>query len=369
MAVVDPSVMPERQQTDESLRTERENTDSALQEKQDSAEKHADDLVQRARADADAVLTVARDKADAHLEQETGSDASTRAKVADERAMEDRTLGTERTREDEHLRRERDSNNEALSRLLPLEREKTDAYLLTERARSDDSLANRDDFLGIVSHDLRNLLGAIVLNADILSRESPEGQEGKRARNGVTNIQLYAARMNRLIGDLLDVARIDAGKLEVTPERGDVRKLIDDAFETFQAAAATKGIRLESDLGEQPLRGDFDHDRMLQVLVNLISNSLKSSATGTVVRITGHRGESGLQLSISDIGCGIRPEMLEAIFERFWQVGKNDQRGTGLGLYISRCLVEAHGGRIWAESQPGEGTTFHLTLPDHIAGS
>lgn len=351
----------ERDQTDESLRVEREKTDRALAERQ-AAEEDSDLVVQISRESADAVLTEARAKADQRLDEDLPQ-VESRATLAEERLQEDEALQEERASADEILRRERHENARVLSRLLPLEREKTDRFLLTERARSDDALENRDNFLGLVSHDLRNLLGGIVLNAELLSARAPEDDGGRQTLVATGRIQRYAARMNRLIGDLVDVASIDSGKLALTPASGDVAALIDEAVETFQAAASAKGISLQVETAERPLLAELDHDRMLQVLANLIANAIKFTAEGGRIRIHGERAGDELLVSVSDTGSGIPGHLLEAIFERFWQVGKNDRRGVGLGLFISRSIVENHGGRIWAESKPGEGSRFCFTLP------
>jgi signal transduction histidine kinase len=350
----------EREQTDESLRVEREKTDHALAERQ-AAEDDSDRVVYRARESADAVLTEARAKADERLE--FLPDVETRASLAEERVQEDEVLQDERTSADEILRRERQENARVLSRLLPLERERTDRFLLTERARSDVALSNRDNFLGLVSHDLRNLLGGIVVTADLLSARAPDTEDGAQTLLTTKRIQRYAARMNRLIGDLIDVASIDAGKLLVTPVPGDAATLIAEAVDTFQATASAKGISLEVETVEDSLPAEFDHDRMLQVLANILANAIKFTSQGGSIRVRGERSGDELRLSISDTGSGIPGNMLEAVFERFWQAGKDDRRGVGLGLYISRCIVEAHGGKIWAESELGQGTRFWFTLP------
>ena len=99
------------------------------------------------------------------------------------------------------------------------------------------------------------------------------------------------------------------------------------------------------------------------MLANVVSNAIKFTPQGGRIRLRGDRGGDEIRLSVSDTGSGIPGELLEAVFERFWQVGKNDRRGLGLGLYIARCIVEAHGGRMWAESEPGEGSTFVFTVP------
>lgn len=361
MAINGKKPSSERDQTDESLRLEREKTDQALTDRQ-VAEEDSDLMVHQARESADAVLTAARAKADQQLNQVSPQDVA-RATLAKERVLEDEALQDERDSADENLRREREENARVLSRLLPLERDKTDRFLLTERARSDDAVSNRDNFLGIVSHDLRNLLGGIVISAGVLSERAPDIEAGKQTLAETTRIQRYAARMNRLIGDLVDVASIDAGKLAVTPVPRDVAALIAEAVDTFQATASAKGISLQAEMSEQPLPAEFDYDRMLQVLANTISNAIKFTSLGGSIRVRGERAGDDVRICVSDTGPGIPGSMLEAVFERFWQVGKEDRRGVGLGLYISRCIVEAHGGRIWAESKLGEGSRFCFTLP------
>jgi signal transduction histidine kinase len=350
----------EREQTDESLRMEREKTDRALAERQ-AAEEDSDLALQHARESADAVLTESRAKADERLE--ASPDAGTPNTLAEERVLEDEALQDERASADEMLRREREENTRVLSRLLPLEREKTDRFLLTERARSDVALANRDNFLGLVSHDLRNLLGGIVISADLLAARAPDNEDGAQTLAMTTRIQRYAAHMNRLIGDLMDVASIDAGKLAMTPAPGDVTTLIAEAVDTFQATASAKGISLQTEIVEGPLLAEFDQGRMLQVLTNIIANAIKFTSQGGSIRVRGECAGAEVRFCVSDTGSGIPGNMLEAIFERFWQVGKDDRRGVGLGLYISRCIVEGHGGKIWAESTLGEGSRLCFTLP------
>ena len=350
---------PERKQTDESLGAERKNTDDALAHARTVTQTAADAVVEHARGQADAVLEIARDKADAKLAV-TRSGPLAREVLAEQRAGEDEALHDERAAADETLRRERAEDLRALAALLPLERQNTDRYLMTERARSDQAVSHRDDFLGIVSHDLRNLLGGIAVSARLLAKNSRESDPGKAT---VERIQRYVARMNGLIGDLVDVASIDAGKLALTPCDGDASALVDEAVEMFHTAAAEKGLTLTAHIGAAPVAAFFDHDRQLQVLVNLISNAIKFTETGTItVQLQPSEG-GGARVSVCDTGIGVPAEMLESIFERFWQAGRNDRRGSGLGLYISKCIVEAHGGRIWAESRPGEGAVVSFTIP------
>lgn len=352
----DVQEQPERAQTDESLRTERENTDRALARAEVAIETSADTAVEEARNNADTVLETARDKADS-----LSPHAASRSVVQD-RAREDEALRVERASADERLRLEREKHDRVLSSLLPLERANTDRYLLSERVRSDDAVANRDDFLSMVSHDLRNLLAGIVMGAELVSNMERASPDGSHSDVG-GRIQRYAARMNRLLGDLLDVGSIDAGRLAVSPVHGDVDAVIEEAADTFRASASAKNIALETELPRRPLPAKFDHDRLVQVLANLLANAIKFTPDGGRICVRGESAGAYVQIDVCDTGCGIPPEMQEAVFERFRQVGEKDRRGLGLGLYISRCLVEAHGGRIWAESTPGHGSRFCLTLP------
>jgi len=353
---------PERDETDESLRIERHKTDQALLVKQESLEDAADAVVDRAREIADVVLEEARDKADQKLDQGEAP-AGARATIGEERAVEDAALQRERAAADESLRREREVYARALHRLLPLEREKTDRHLLTERARSDFAIANRDDFLGIVSHDLRNLLQGIVVSTDLLSMRAADDEAGRRMIAGVKRIERYAARMIRLIGDLVDVTSIDTGKLAVTPSRQDLCALVTETRATFEPVASAKGISLVSESAEPSILADFDYDRMMQVLANLLTNAIKFSPEGGKISIRVERAAGQALCWVADTGPGIPGDMLELVFERFWQAGTNDRRGLGLGLYISRCIIEAHGGTIWAESKAGEGSRLSFTLP------
>ena len=151
--------------------------------------------------------------------------------------------------------------------------------------------------------------------------------------------------------------------MRINTSRIDAAAVISEAVETFRAAAAAKGIALDTEITGQPLRWNVDSARMLQVLANLLTNAIKFTPRGGAIRVHGERREGELHLSVTDTGVGIPPHLLESIFERFWQVGVNDRRGLGLGLYISRSIVKAHGGRIWAESADGAGSTFVVTLP------
>lgn len=367
------SLLPERSRTDESLRVERDKTDRAIASRQDNAARRADAVVELARDNADAVVSTARNNADAVLDaaRNKASDTSldpgvgrlAKATLNEERGLADEALRDERMEADELLHVERQAYARALRGFLPLERESTDRYLKSERNRSDAAIGNRDDFLAIVTHDLRDLLGGIVISSTVIAQSAPSDEDGRTTLAETTRIKRYAGRMNRLIGDLMDIASIDSGKLAVTCADGDLAAVIAEAAEAFEASASARGIALESRIDNAPLRARFDHGRILQVLSNLIANSLKFTPPGGSILLSGERDGDDVHVSVVDTGSGIPEAALESVFDRFSQAGGNDRRGLGLGLYISRCLLEAHGGRISAHSKPGAGTRISLVLP------
>ena len=365
MAAIDPPLIkaqPEREDTDESLRSERSNTDEALEHARRMTEKIADGVVARAREVADTVVDTARNKADEKLETDNAAPAFHQT-LAMERAAEDRILEGERSVADQSLELERRSKADTLAELLPLERQNTDAHLLTERVRADESVAHRDDFLGIVSHDLRSLLGNISIDVQSLQAASQQAA-GANAKTVVrlSRISRCVERMDQLISDLLDVVSLDAGELSLNFQSDDAMPLINEVIDAFRHAAENKGVALQCETGEIALPASLDHNRMFQVLANLIGNAIKFTESGGFVCVRAKRTADELHISVIDSGTGIPEALLPEVFDRFRQVGEKNQGGFGLGLYISKRIVNAHGGRIWAESNRG-GSTFHCTIP------
>jgi signal transduction histidine kinase len=351
----DKQPSPEREQTDESLRAEREKADDALGQRVADIEETADAVISKARARADQVLAAARAKTD---RQTSASNAQSSERIDRKRALEDEKVREERADADEAVRVQRAEH----IALLSTERDETDKDLLSERARSDDAVATRDEFLAIVSHDLRNMLGTMVGFAALITKAVSQENHAEQVLMHAQRIQRSGARMNRLIGDLVDVASIDAGVLAVTRELGDPAQVVTEAVDTFQAHAAASGVSIVAEIETPPSLAAFDAARILQVLTNILSNAIKFTPRNgkVVVRVEDVGNE--LRFAVSDTGEGIPSGKLEAIFERFLQV-KDDRRGVGLGLYISKCIVRGHGGRIWAESTLGEGSTIYFTLP------
>ncbi|KFA89313.1 ATP-binding protein [Archangium violaceum] len=221
----------------------------------------------------------------------------------------------------------------------------------------------REDLLAVVSHDLKNPLGVVQLASALLLR----GAQGKPGSEPVLKqagrIQAAADRMGRLISDLLDWGRIEAGGLPLEPSEQHVSSLVTEALESVRPLAEVRGLKVTADLPDDDMRVRCDRTRVLQVMGNLLGNALKFTPDGGVLTAGArvHRGE--VRLWVRDTGTGIRPEALPHVFERYWQAKDAESRGTGLGLYIAKGIVEAHGGRIWAESQWGKGSTFTFTLP------
>jgi signal transduction histidine kinase len=346
----------EREQTDESLRVEREKADADLGEKQAAIDEAADAVIEKARARADQVLAAARAKSDRQVPPPNAPSAFA---IDEERVREDRVLRAQRAGADRTVRAER-------AERVPLpsaERDETDKDLSRERAGSDVALTARDAFLGIISHDLRNMLGAMVGFAALIEKGSSRENHDEQVVVYAHRIQRTGARMNRLLGDLVDVASIEAGVLAVSREVGDAALVVTEAVDTFQTQAYSKGISLTAEIVPPLPIVSFDPSRILQVLVNLLSNAIKFTAPNGKVVVGVERIADELRFTVTDSGEGIPQEKLDAVFERFLQLAEHDRRGVGLGLYISKCIVQGHGGRIWAESRLGEGSTFCFTLP------
>jgi signal transduction histidine kinase len=182
-------------------------------------------------------------------------------------------------------------------------------------------------------------------------------------------IRRASIRMNRLIEDLLDVSRIEAGGFTVEPRPNELEPLIDEAVELHALRAQELGIELMSDLPAGLPRVLCDHDRLLQVVFNLIGNAFKHTPAGGVVTLGARSNGNQVVVTVSDTGEGISREDLERIFDRFWQVRSHGRSGAGLGLTIVKGIVEAHGGRVWVESELGKGSAFHFTIPAEAGGS
>jgi signal transduction histidine kinase len=355
---IDTVPSPEREQTDESLRAERKLSDDALGDAQSEVDQTADDVISRARARADELLAAARASTDGRSPS-SAPGAQLPAMLQKQREGEDRVLREERASADEVLRVERAEH----VAVLESERDETDKDLLSERERADKAVATRDEFLGIVSHDLRNLLNTIALYTKLISDDVLKSEHVEQVSSHAQRIDRANVRMNRLIGDLIDIASIEAGALTVVRELLDPTQVATEAVQNLQTHASASGISLQTDIVGPQVLASFDPARVLQVLINLLSNAIKFTPASGLVTLRVERVGEDLRFAVSDTGQGIPSDKLETVFERFVQVGNDDRRGVGLGLYICKCIVQGHGGRIWAESAEGEGSTICFTLP------
>ena len=228
------------------------------------------------------------------------------------------------------------------------------------REEAEAAVRSRDEILAIVSHDLRNPLGTISMTAGLLERETDED----RRRTQVDIVRRAVAAMGRLIQDLLDVNQIETGRLSVTPEPVDAQTLLDEARPGLDLQASQHKQTLEWRSPGRPVMVIADHVRIAQVLTNLTGNAIKFTPAGGRIVVDLQEDGDAARFCVTDTGPGIDEADVPRIFDRFWQAKDRPRRGgVGLGLAIAHGIVKAHGGRIWAMSKRGEGSSFCFTIP------
>ena len=243
------------------------------------------------------------------------------------------------------------AQNEELQRLT--------AELESALELAEQATRIRDDVLAVVAHDLRNPVHTILGAAGVIEIIPP----GEDHKHQVQVIERAARRMQRLISDLLDVASIESGTLSIRTAPVDLTALVPEVIELVESQARERKIEIHSEIepGIPVITGD--HDRLLQVLSNLLGNAIKFTPEGGNVRVRVTRSGDEVVVSVADTGVGISPTDLPHVFDRFWRARDTTTKGAGLGLSIACGIVEAHGGRLRAESELGVGTTMTLTLP------
>lgn len=233
------------------------------------------------------------------------------------------------------------------------------ARLYREAQRATEA---RDQVLGVVSHDLRNPISAIVMCASALADTPPDDTATRESL--LTTIKQSTEWMNRLIQDLLDVASIEAGRLSLERDREAVPPLLGDALRMFEVEAAQRHVQLSAESSADLPAINVDTSRIVQVLGNLLRNALKFTPDGGRITVRASSAGRDIVFAVSDTGPGIPVADQPFVFDRYWQARRSaNKRGTGLGLSIARGIVQAHGGRMWLESEPGRGTTFFFTIP------
>lgn len=232
---------------------------------------------------------------------------------------------------------------------------------LYEAAR--DAVAARDEVLSIVSHDLGNPLSAIRVATRVLDRLLDLG-EVHPAGEQVALIRESTAQMERLIRDLLEIRRIEAGRLRLVCRPEKVSELIEHATRSMHGLAEEQDVRLEKVVsGALPDTIRVDADRVRQIFANFVGNALKFTPAGGTITVGAEPAEGGVRFWVRDTGPGLEPDDLPHVFDRFWQAQQQGSHGVGLGLAIARGLTEAHGGSVRVESPEGQGCTFFFELP------
>jgi PAS domain S-box-containing protein len=238
---------------------------------------------------------------------------------------------------------------------------------LRERRRVEEDKLNvirsREEMLEIVSHDLKNPLSAILMNAVLLFRKVPPEQDQNALRKQIETIQQSAERMKNLITDLMDLSKVEAGRLILEKSAGSPKKLLEEALDLVAPELSLKKIRVEKSIPDSAAEVHCDSDRMIQVFSNILGNAVKFTPEGGVIHIGVESDERETRFFVTDSGPGIPEKELPRIFDRYWQSKGARSQGSGLGLLIAKRIMEAHGGRLWAESRPGLGSTFYIALP------
>ena len=239
--------------------------------------------------------------------------------------------------------------------------------LLELEATRREQLALKDRVLSHVSHELRAPLNAIQGFVTLLM-DGIGGETTADQREYLELAQRNAEQLSGMIRDLLDATRAETGKLVITPAAVDLAAFVDETVRGLRPLAEAKCVALTAELAARLPPAHADRQRVRQIVTNLVDNALKFTPAGGAVRVCVDTDDDPdrLRVSVADTGCGITPEAMERVFERLHQEqvgGASGQRGLGLGLYISRALVEGQGGRIWTEHAPGGGSIFRFTLP------
>lgn len=241
---------------------------------------------------------------------------------------------------------------------------------LAEAYRHQQELGRlKDDFLSTISHEFRTPLTAIKAAAWILEQRL-EGELNPSQESVVSIVITHADHLHRMINDLLDLSKMEAGQLSYHPTEGDLARLAREVAISLSQLFSETGIELALEVGTEPLPATFDHDRMRQVLLNLLSNASKFTNAGGKVTLRVSPEDAGVRIEVEDTGIGIAPEHHAKVFTKFFQIDSTATRsagGTGLGLAICRSIVEeGHAGQIWVESALHEGSTFVVRLPQAL---
>jgi chemotaxis family two-component system sensor kinase Cph1 len=246
-----------------------------------------------------------------------------------------------------------------------LRRRAIEADLSNQVARAEQAILLRDELIAVVSHDLKSPLEVIAMAVPLLQRHIADDQ---RAATTVARVQRAVDRMNALIHDLLDLAKIESGRFDVRLVPCAINQLVTDTLSLVAPLAESKGLSLTW-TGDGEVWVNADPERVFQVLSNLVGNAIKFTPAGGTIIIRIEHVSGAVRVGVRDTGPGIPAVELAHIFDRYWQARRARTAGSGLGLYIAKGIVEAHGKRLWVQSTHGEGATFYFELPEHLAAA
>ncbi len=242
-----------------------------------------------------------------------------------------------------------------------------------ELAEANEKLKNlsrlKDEFVAQVSHELRTPLAIIREGVDQVM-EGLCGEPTPTQKRTLSVTLRNIDRLGALIEDLLDISKIETGRLPVRRQAFNFGNLIGEVFHSFQVRALERGLTLRMHIPDQEVMVFADRERIIQVFTNLITNALKFAKAGTV-ELSMEQESGAVRCSVSDTGPGIASEDMPKLFQKFQQIRRAEnpaEKGTGLGLAICKGIIELHGGKIWAESEVGKGTRFLFTLPSASGG-
>jgi signal transduction histidine kinase len=228
------------------------------------------------------------------------------------------------------------------------------------------SSRHKSEFLANMSHELRTPLNAIIGFSEVLLQRM-FGELNPKQEEYLKDVLASGRHLLSLINDILDLSKVEAGRMELEVSAFDVRSTLEGCLALVRERAGQHGVALELDVDERVGPLVADERKVRQVVLNLLSNAVKFTPEGGRIVLHGMAADEAVVISVSDTGVGIAPEEHEAVFEEFRQVGSDSARkseGTGLGLALARKFVELHGGRIWLVSEVGKGSTFTFTIPE-----
>ena len=238
------------------------------------------------------------------------------------------------------------------------------ARLLVSNNAYRHALAARQETMAMVAHDLRNPLNTLALASAVIEKNLEKTTDSNDFMLGqMRMIHRTVQYMNKLIGDLTDLARIDTGCLQLERRKCGVDEIVQRAVETVQPLADAKRLSLVQDVADSLPQVFVDCDRLVQALSNLLSNAVKFTPEDGLIQLSAELSEATVRFAVRDSGPGMSAETQACIFERYWQ-RRADRGGMGMGLFIAKTFVEAHGGRIWVKSSEGRGSTFYVTLQE-----